>query len=132
MSNATLPFDLRTLVDLEAWQNPRFKDELMRDANAAVAGLATRYGFDISGAMEFRAVADSDSVYHLVVSTNPVGASPADAGSEVQAYMSQFQGVGSLVGGPAVQAGKASSTGVLGLCNTHICSVTTTKCQISS
>ena len=119
MSKTHLPFDLRTLVDLEAWQDPRFRAEVQRDPKAAVTQLAVRYGITLPEGMEFRTVSDTEKVYNLVISENPVGASADEFGSEVQAYIKSFAASGDR--GDVARA-RASSTGVLGLCNTAICS----------
>lgn len=120
MSNTNLPFDLRTLVDLEAWQNPRFRNEVQRDPKAAVTRLAAQYGITLPEGMEFRTVSDTAKVYNLVISENPVGASADEFGSEVQAYIKSF--AASRDRADRGTSARASTTGVQGFCNTAICS----------
>lgn len=124
MNQPTQTLDLRTLVDLEAWQNPRFRAEVQRDPKAAVTKLAARHGITLPEGIEFRAVSDTEKVYHLVISENPVGASPEEFGSEVRAYVESFARAGAtgIRGKGDLDRAKASSTGLFGLCNTAICS----------
>lgn len=114
--------DLRSIVDLEAWQDPRFKAEVQADPKAAVAKLAAKYGFEVPAEIEFRAVTDQDNVYHLVISNNPAGVSPDDAESELMGYIQAQLPSGSL-SAPAQPAAFISSTTCSIFCNPHICKI---------
>ena len=78
---------VRDIVDLEAFVDPRFRDELQQDPSSAMGRLAQKYNIDMPSGVTFRVLNDSDSEYHLVLSNNPAGDAPATSGSEVSGYM---------------------------------------------
>lgn len=78
---------VRDIADLEAFVDPRFREELQQDPASAMGKLAEKYGIDIPSGVNFRVHSDSDSEYNLVLSSNPAGDAPATAGSEVSGYM---------------------------------------------
>jgi hypothetical protein len=116
--NANPVLDLRAIVDLEAWQDPRFKDEVQRDPAAAVAKLAKKYGMPVPAGISFRTVSDEDTVYHLVISNNPAGLAPSDDGSEIKGYI---QSNTPALGAASQPAAFFSSTTCGWFCNPHIC-----------
>lgn len=78
MARRKMTTDLRTLVTLEAWQNPRFKAKVKRNPKKAVEELAVKYGFQVPANVRLRVASDTNSIYHLVIADNPVGASPSE------------------------------------------------------
>lgn len=112
--------DLRALVDLEAWQDPRFKAEVQSNPNEAIAKLAKKYGVEVPEGMQFRTVTDETNVYHLVISNNPAGVSPDDAESDVMGYVESHT-PSRVAAAPAQPAAFFSSTTCGWFCNPHIC-----------
>jgi hypothetical protein len=111
---------LRDIVDLEAWLDPSFKEEVQSNPAAGVAKVAEKYGIDLPDGVDFRVVSDSDTEYHLVLSTNPAGDAPAAAGSEVSGYISR------MIVGPtptATIAGPKKGSSYTIFCNPSICKV---------
>ena len=121
-TESTSTLDLRSIVDLEAWQDPRFKAEVQANPKAAVAKLAAKYGFEVPSEIEFRTVSDADNVYHLVVSNNPAGVSPDDADSEIKGYIQSHMPTGQLAS-PTQPAAFISSTTCSIFCNPNICAL---------
>jgi len=78
---ADLPADLRTIVALKSWEDPKFAAELKDNPKGAVEGLAKSLGLDVSD-VNFKVVDESSDEYLLVVPDNPMGASPADMRSQ--------------------------------------------------
>jgi len=91
---------VRDIVDLEAFIDPRFRDELQQDPAGAMGKLAEKYGIDIPAGVTCRVLSDTDSEYHLVLSNNPAGDAPATAGSEVSGYMDMIAAPTSTSGQP--------------------------------
>lgn len=115
---------LRDIIDLEAWADPAFRDQLVKDTPAVMATLAQKYGIEVPTGVEFRVVADTENVYHLPISVNPAGDAPAAAESEVAGYMDRIVAGGGL--------GKPSSSSWWG-CNPAICSaVNPNLCSVTS
>ena len=81
------PFDLRALVALEAWTNPRIKTQLKENPKAAVAEIAKKHGFNLPD-VNFKVVFEEPGNHTFVIPENPVGISPA----EVRALRSQSVG----------------------------------------
>ena len=93
MSDERTQLSLRDLVDLEAWLDESFRDEVLADPGAAAAKVAEKYGIDLPEGVQFRAVADSETQYNLVLSANPAGEAPAATASEVRAYGMDLMGL---------------------------------------
>jgi len=110
MEKTTL--SLRDIVDLECWLDPTFGDQLQGDTAGTMARLAEKYGAELPGGVEFRVVADTESVFHIPLSVNPAGDVPAAAESEVSGYMD-------MIAAPTA-GGKPSSSTLF--CNPAICS----------
>ncbi len=78
---AELPVDLRTLVALKTWEDPKFAEELRSDAKSAVQRLAKEFKLDVSG-VDFKVTDERSGEYVLVIPANPMGASPAELRTE--------------------------------------------------
>ena len=94
---------VRDLADLEAFVDPRFREELEQDPSSAMGKLADKYGIEIPSGVTFRVHSDSDTEYHVVLSNNPAGDAPSMAGSEVSGYMD-------MVGAPTATSGQPNCT----------------------
>jgi hypothetical protein len=104
---------LRDIVDLEAWLDPTFKDQLQQDPAPAMQKLGEKYGMEIPAGIDFRVLSDSDKVYHLVLSSDAAGEAPASAESEVSGYMD-------MIAAPTTDVSRRGSTSTL-FCNPAIC-----------
>jgi hypothetical protein len=69
--------DLRALVTIEAWHNPRFEAAFEKDPRKAVEKLAARHGLDPSAAARFLSVEEGQGAPPLGIAPNPVGVAPA-------------------------------------------------------
>jgi hypothetical protein len=115
VSDERTQLSLRDLVDLEAWLDESFRDEVLANPGAAAAKVAEKYGVELPAGVQFNAVSDSETQYNLVLSANPAGDAPAASASEVRAY-------GMTLGAPAPdpQEVKRGSSYSL-FCNPAIC-----------
>ncbi|MGD1239268.1 hypothetical protein [Mycobacterium seoulense] len=82
--------DLRTLVALEAWANPRIRTKLKDDPSGAVAEIANRHSLDLPD-VNFKVVFDGPDDYTLVIPENPVGKSPAEVRAERSGSPAELQ-----------------------------------------
>ncbi len=80
--------DLRTLVVLEAWANPRIRTELQENPRGTVAEIAKKHRVELPD-VNLKVVFEEPGDYTLVIPENPVGKSPA----EVRATRSSSPGV---------------------------------------
>ena len=92
MSDEQTQLSLRDLVDLEAWLDESFRDEVLANPGAAAAKVAEKYGVELPAGVQFSAVSDSETQYNLVLSANPAGDAPAASASEVRAYGMELMG----------------------------------------
>ena len=74
---AELPVDLRTIVALKSWEDPKFASDLKKNPKKAVKRLAKTLGLDIGNA-KLKIVDEDAEEYTLVIPENPMGASPAE------------------------------------------------------
>jgi len=70
--------ELRALVIIEAWHNPRFLAELEKNPRQAVEKLAAREGLDPAAAAGLEIAGENGRLSPLFLPPNPVGASPAE------------------------------------------------------
>jgi hypothetical protein len=117
MSDEKTQLSLRDIVDLEAWLDESFRDEVLKNPAGAVAKVAQKYGIDIPAGVNFAVASDSETQYNLVLSANPAGDAPAVSGSEVSGYMDQ---IAASSGGTTGFWGSTTSSWT---CNPAICNI---------
>jgi hypothetical protein len=116
---AKTPLSLRDVVDLEAWLDESFRDDLMQNPGGAVARVAEKYGIEVPAGMNFSVVSDTETQYNLILSVNPAGEAPAASASEVRAY---GMDLGLPSGGGDPEPARRGSSYTL-FCNPAICAV---------
>jgi len=67
------PADLRTMIALAAWADPKFADLVRRDPAKAVAELAKEYDVPVPKGVKFKTVVADPKEFQLFLLANPAG-----------------------------------------------------------
>ncbi|MBI2716071.1 MAG: hypothetical protein HYX37_16685 [Rhizobiales bacterium] len=67
------PADLRTMITVAAWADPKFAELVQRDPAAAVAELAKEYDIKPPRGMKFKTVQADPNEYLFFLPPNPAG-----------------------------------------------------------
>lgn len=67
------PADLRTMVAVAAWSDPKFAALVKKKPAAAVAQLAKEYNIKVPRGVKFKTVKATGKDYHLYLLPNPAG-----------------------------------------------------------
>lgn len=67
------PADLRTMVTVAAWNDPKFAELVRKRPAAAVAQLAKEYNIKVPKRVKFTTVEAKPNDYHLYLLPNPAG-----------------------------------------------------------